>query len=214
MIGGWKDATDCVDGSRTNGTRTYLQNDQRSTAPRSVPGGVDGPSGPQTHSHRPRPRGGPDHRTAVAEAVSETGLRRFKDSVGAGQPSRISEDLAPTIQNWVQDGPQRCGLDRADWTYDELAAYLYQATGVEVKRTAMRDFCQRHGMRPYRPTYRYLRGDPEKQQVAREELAALKKSPRRDVRVVEPRRSALSPGANVTHHAGGEGAPSAGRDVG
>ena len=40
----------------------------------------------------------------------------------------------------------------------------------------MRVFCQRHDMRPYRPTYRYLRGNPEKQQVAQEELAALKKA--------------------------------------
>jgi transposase len=72
----------------------------------------------------------------------------------------------------VKDGPLRCGLDRANWTSEELATYLYQAEGITVKRTAMRDFCQRHGIRPYRPTYRYLRGDPEKQQAAREELAA------------------------------------------
>jgi hypothetical protein len=51
----------------------------------------------------------------------------------------------------------------------------------------MRVFCQRHAIRPYRPTYRYLRGNPEKQQVAQEELAALKKSPDGGVRVVEPR---------------------------
>jgi transposase len=59
-----------------------------------------------------------------------------------------------------------------------LAVYLYQTTGIEVQRTAMRDFCQRHGIRPYRPTYHYLRGDPQKQQEAREELAALKKKPK------------------------------------
>jgi transposase len=64
---------------------------------------------------------------------------------------------------------------------------LYQRTGIAVKRTAMRNFCQRHGMRPYRPTYRYVRGDPDKQQAAREELAALKKSPDGGVRVAEPR---------------------------
>ena len=54
--------------------------------------------------------------------------------------------------------------------------HFYRTTGIEVKRTAMRVFCQRHQIRPYRPTYRYLRGDPDKQQAAREELAALKKS--------------------------------------
>ena len=82
---------------------------------------------------------------------------------------------------------------------------MYQTTGIEVKRTAMRDFCQRHSMRPYRPTYRYLRGNPEKQRVAQEELEALKKSPGGGVRAAEPRRGPLSPGADVTGHAGGEG---------
>lgn len=104
-----------------------------------------------------------------------------------GQPGRIPETWAPTIQAWVKDGPQGCGLDRANWTYEELATHLYRTTGIEVKRTAMRVLCQRHDIRPYRPTYRYLRGNPEKQQAAQAELAALKKSPGGGVRVVEPR---------------------------
>jgi hypothetical protein len=87
-----------------------------------------------------------------------------------GQPGRIPEAWAPTIQGWVQDGPQSCGLDRANWPYEELAAYLYHTTGIEGQRTAMRVFCQRHSIRPYRPTYRYLRGAPEEQRLAREEL--------------------------------------------
>lgn len=80
--------------------------------------------------------------------------------------------LAPTLQAWVKDGPQRCGLDRANWTYEELATYLYQTMGIAIKRTAMRVFCARHHIRPYRPTSRSLRGDPEKQQAAQGELAA------------------------------------------
>jgi len=79
--------------------------------------------------------------------------------------------LAPSIQEWVKEGPQRCGLARAHRTSEELATPLYQATGMASKRMTMRDFCQRHGIRPYRPTYRYLRGNPE-QQVTREALAA------------------------------------------
>ena len=122
----------------------------------------------------------------------------------------MPETVAPMILAWVKDGPQHCGLDRANWTYEELATHLYRTTGIEVKRTAMRVFCQRHDIRPYRPTYRYLRGDPEEQRVAQEDLAALKKSPDRGVCAPEPRRSPLSPGAHVTGHAGGEG-PSAHR---
>jgi hypothetical protein len=55
-----------------------------------------------------------------------------------GQQSRIPETLTPMILAWVKGGPQSCGLDRANWTYEELATYLYQTTSVEVKRTAMR----------------------------------------------------------------------------
>jgi len=129
------------------------------------------------------------HRTTVRlwlKHYQDQGLPGLAIHWAPGRPGRIAETLAPTIQRWVQEGPQSCNLDRANWTYEELATYLYQTRGIEVQRTAMRVFCQRHAIRPYRPTYRYLRGNPEKQQVAQEELTALKKSPDGGVRVVEP----------------------------
>jgi transposase len=119
------------------------------------------------------------HRTTVRwwlKAYHAQGLDGLQIQWGPRQASRIPETLAPTIQDWVQEGPQGCGLDRANWTSEELATSLSQTTGIEVKRTAMRVFCQRHAIRPSRPTYRSLRGNPEKQQAAQEELAALKKA--------------------------------------
>jgi len=98
-----------------------------------------------------------------------------------GTTRRIPDDLTPTIEGWIKNGPQSCGLDRANWPYEELATSLYQQTGIAVKRSAMQDFCPQHAIRPYRPTYRYLRGDPQQQQHAREEIEALKKSPDRSV---------------------------------
>ena len=118
------------------------------------------------------------HRTTIRlwlHQYRQHGLAGLKIQWAPGQPGRIPETLASTLQEWVKAGPQSCGLDRANWTYEALAAHLYHTTGIEVKRTAMRVFCQRHNIRPYRPTYHYLRGDPEEQRVAREELAVLKK---------------------------------------
>ena len=82
------------------------------------------------------------------------------------------------MQQWVKDGPAKQGRDRANWTYAELADHLYKTRGVRVQKSALQVFCSRHGIRPYRPTYRFLRGDPVKQAAAREDLAGLKKKRR------------------------------------
>ena len=120
------------------------------------------------------------HRTTVKKWLDRyraRGLGGLQGQRAPGKPPRIPEALAPTIVEWVKGGPQGCGLNRANWTYDELAVQVSRTTGIEIKRTAMREFCHRHQIRPYRPTYRYLRGDPQRQAVAKAELAGLKKRP-------------------------------------
>jgi transposase len=120
------------------------------------------------------------HRTTVKkwlEQYQARGVTGLKRQAAPGQPRRIPETFAAMIVEWVKAGPQGCGLNRANWTYEELAVQFYRTTGIALKRTAMREFCQRQQIRPYRPTYRYLRGDPHRQAVAKEELAELKKKP-------------------------------------
>jgi transposase len=120
------------------------------------------------------------HRTTVKKWLAQyqaRGLAGLQSGHAPGQPRRIPEMFAATIVEWVKAGPQGCGLKRANWTYEELAVQVYRTTGIALKRTAMREFCQRQQIRPYRPTYRYLRGDPHRQAVAKEELAELKKKP-------------------------------------
>ena len=59
-----------------------------------------------------------------------------------------------------------------------LSAYktaLFKTHGIKTSRSAVQRFCAKIGIRPYRPTYRFLRGDPAKQAAAKEDLADLKK---------------------------------------
>jgi transposase len=107
------------------------------------------------------------------------GLEGLKIQWAPGQPGRIPQALAPVIIEWVKTGPVGCGLNRANWTYAELATHLYRTHGIAVSETAMREFCHRHGIRPYRPTYRFLRGDPDLQAAVRQDLEAFKKRPKR-----------------------------------
>ena len=94
----------------------------------------------------------------------------------AGRAPYIPESWAPEILAWVTQGPAGCGLDRANWTYAELTAYLYRMKGLAVSESTMRAYCAKRGVRPYRPTYRYLKADPVRQAAAQQDLQALKKS--------------------------------------
>ena len=121
------------------------------------------------------------HRTTLRlwlQSYREQGLQGLHIQWAPGKPRRIPVELAPTLGAWVQGGPASCGLQRANWTYAELADYLYTQTGIAVQEPALREFCQHHQIRPYRPTYRYLRGDPQRQAAAKVELAGLKKKRR------------------------------------
>jgi transposase len=108
-------------------------------------------------------------------AYLERGASGLLPRKAPGAKPKLTADLAPVLQRWVIDGPVKQGLDRANWTYAELADHLAKVKGVRVRKSAMQVFCRRHDIRPYRPTYRFLRGDPVKQAAAREDLAALKK---------------------------------------
>jgi len=96
----------------------------------------------------------------------------------SGRAAKMPASLAAEILAWVRQGPAGCGLARANWTYEELAIYLYHVKGLSVSTTTMRTFCQRHGVRSYRPTSQYLKADPAQQETARHDLQALNKRPR------------------------------------
>jgi transposase len=111
-------------------------------------------------------------------AYLDRGLDGLRPRKAPGAKPKLTPDLAPVLRQWVIDGPAKHGLDRANWTYPELADHLLKTRGVRVGKSALQAFGAKHGVRPYRPTYRFLRGDPVRQATAREEIADLKKGRR------------------------------------
>ena len=138
-------------------------------------------------AHRGRPR----HEIALDLGIHRIGVTRWLNAwcergfdgllprKARGADPGIPALMTDEIRRWVIEGPAKQGLDRANWTHAELADHLRKTHGIRTSRSAMHRFCTKVGIRPYRPTYRYLRGDAEKQARAREDLAGLKKRLRR-----------------------------------
>jgi transposase len=91
------------------------------------------------------------------------GIDALRPRKAKGAEAKIPAALAAEVRRWVIEGPAGQGLDRANWTHAELAEHLYRTRGLRASRSAMQRFCSRQGIRPYRPTYDFLRGDPVKQ---------------------------------------------------
>ncbi|MDP7060517.1 MAG: IS630 family transposase [Candidatus Marinimicrobia bacterium] len=113
--------------------------------------------------------------TRWLEAYRRGGLEGLKIQWAPGAKGLIPKELAPEIIEWVKLGPVDCGLDRANWTYEELATYLHHKKGIKVGRTTMRVFCAKHNIRPYKPTYDYRKADPQAQEKAKKKLEEIKK---------------------------------------
>jgi len=109
----------------------------------------------------------------------EHGLAGLRLRKAKGSDAKVPADMADEVRRWVIEGPQAQGLDRANWIHAELAEHLFRTHGIRASRSAMQRYCQKLGIRVYRPTYRFLRGDPEKQAAAREDLAGLKRGRKR-----------------------------------
>ena len=121
------------------------------------------------------------HRRGVTRwlnAYCERGPDGLRPRKARGNSARIPDHLADQIRRWVIEGPAEQGLDRANWTHEELADHLFKTHGIKTSRSAMQRFCRKVEIRLYRPTYRFLRGDPDKQREARGELAESKKKRR------------------------------------
>ena len=133
------------------------------------------------HRGRPRQDIAADlgiHRRSVTRwlnAYCDGGLDALRPRKPRGNTAKIPTELDDEIKRWVIDGPAKQGLDRANWTHEELADHLHKTKGIQTSRSAVQRFCQKLDVRLYRPTYRYLRGDPDEQAQAKEDIAGLQK---------------------------------------
>src|SRR5215207_337593 len=77
---------------------------------------------------------GTSHRSVTRwlNAYLDGGLDALRPRKAKGATPKLTADLAPALRQWVIDGPAKHGLDRANWTYAELADHLYQTRGVRV----------------------------------------------------------------------------------
>jgi hypothetical protein len=70
-------------------------------------------------------------------AYGAQGLEGLMIQWAPGRAPRLPEALAVEILAWISHGPTGCGLDRANWTYGELAAHLYRTHGLAVRTSTM-----------------------------------------------------------------------------
>src|SRR5437764_1535372 len=79
------------------------------------------------HRGRPRKDIASDlgiHRIGVTRwlnAYCERGLQGLLPQRAKGKAAKIPDAMADEVRHWVIDGPAACGLDRANWTHEELA---------------------------------------------------------------------------------------------
>src|SRR4051812_7910972 len=112
-------------------------------------------------------------------AYCEGGLARLMPRKAKGKQPGLPASLADEIKGWVIGGPASQSLDRANWTHEELADHLLKTKGIKTSRPAVGRFCRKLGIRLYRPSYHYERGNPQKQAQARQDITELKKKRQR-----------------------------------
>src|SRR6478609_8521068 len=101
------------------------------------------------HAGRPRQQIAADLRIARrsvqrwVNAYCERGLAALAPKKAPGKAPGIPAELADEFKRWVIQGPAAKGLDRANWTHEELADHLYKAKGIKTSRSAVQRFCQK-----------------------------------------------------------------------
>ncbi len=121
----------------------------------------DSVTGTGTSRIVPLPAGSTPTRTAAG-----TGCGRVRPG-GLTRADRRSGPVAATAGP-RRTRPARAGPGQLD--LPELAAHRYETRGIRIGESALPAFGDRHGICPYRPASKFLRGGPARQTNAREQI--------------------------------------------
>src|SRR5256885_9937420 len=75
------------------------------------------------------------HRKTVTRwinAYCADGLGGVQPKKARGHPAKIPPALADEVRHWVIDGPAQQGLDRANWSHEELSDHLLKTKGLRT----------------------------------------------------------------------------------
>jgi transposase len=70
-------------------------------------------------------------------AYNRGGLDALVPGKAKGASPKLTAELAPVLRQWVIEGPAEQGLDRSNWTFEELADHLFKAKGILVNSTPL-----------------------------------------------------------------------------
>ena len=79
------------------------------------------------------------------------GLAGLNNKAIPGRPPRVTAVYLEQLERAVEGNPRELGLPFSNWTTANLAAYMAQQTGIEIKARQMENYLKAHRWRLRRP---------------------------------------------------------------
>ena len=87
----------------------------------------------------------------VIDRCEAAGLAGLHNKPVPGRPPRVTAAYLEQLEQSVERNPREFGLAFSNWTTANLAAYMAQQTGIEIKARQMENYLKAHRWRLRRP---------------------------------------------------------------
>lgn len=81
------------------------------------------------------------------------GLAGLGDKARPGRPARVTAAYLEQLEQAVERNPRELGLAFSNWTTANLATYMAQQTGIEIKARQLENYLKAHRWRLRRPVH-------------------------------------------------------------